>query len=112
MSDLPTAADINVFDSLDERSAVEHFLGKDLAAAESMLRENFLYYQEDLLWMGRRAFEFYVQAAIRMGEAALATGDDDTVHDVRYVLDQRETVDPGSLEAIRASLPPALDPRS
>ncbi|MGE0144844.1 MAG: hypothetical protein AB7I19_16025 [Planctomycetota bacterium] len=111
-SELPTADDINRFDSLDERSAVTHFLDKDLAAAESMLRDNFLHYQEDLIWMGRRAFEFYVRAAIRIGEEAIANGDEDTVNDVRWLLDQRESIDPGSIDAIAAHLPPELSRRS
>ena len=60
----PTAGEINVFDSLDERCAVENFLGKDLEQAQALFRENFLYYQEDLMWMGPIAFRFYVPAAI------------------------------------------------
>jgi hypothetical protein len=60
---LPTAEDINVFDSFDERCAVEHFLGKNLEQARSLFRENFLRYQEDLMWMGPIAFRFYVVAA-------------------------------------------------
>ena len=111
-TELPSTADINQFDSLDERTAVEHFLGKDLAAAESMLRENFLHYQEDLIWMGRRAFAFYVRAAIRIGEEAIANGDEDTVNDVRWLLDQRESLDPGSIDAIAAQLLPELSRRS
>jgi hypothetical protein len=59
---LPSAEEINVFDSLDERSAVEHFLGKDLEQAEALFREDL--YWEDLMWMGPIAFRFYVSAAI------------------------------------------------
>jgi hypothetical protein len=59
---LPSAEEINVFDSLDERSAVEHFLGKDLEQAEALFRED--HYWEDLMWMGPIAFRFYVSAAI------------------------------------------------
>ncbi len=60
----PTADEINVFDSLDERCAVKNFLGKDLEQARSLFAENFLRYQEDLMWMGPKAFAFYVPAAI------------------------------------------------
>jgi hypothetical protein len=60
----PTAEEINVFDSLDERCAVENFLGKDLEQAQALFRENFRFYQEDLMWMGPTAFRFYVPAAI------------------------------------------------
>jgi len=55
---LPTAEEINVFDSLDERCAVKNFLGKDLEQARSLYRENFLKRQEDLMWMGPIAFRF------------------------------------------------------
>jgi hypothetical protein len=62
---LPTAKEINLFDSLDERDAEKHFLGKSLDQAESLFRENFSVYQEDLMFMGPVAFRFYVPAAIR-----------------------------------------------
>ena len=62
---IPSHQDINVYDSLDERSACEHFLGKSLDEADALFRENWLYYQEDLMFMGISAFRFYVQAAIR-----------------------------------------------
>lgn len=39
---LPTCREINVYDSLDERSACEHFLGKTLEEAEALFRENSL----------------------------------------------------------------------
>lgn len=62
---LPTREEINVYDSLDERVAVEHFLGRSLEEAEALFRENRLRYFEDLMWMGPIAFRFYVIAAIR-----------------------------------------------
>ena len=46
LASLPTEADINIHDSLDERSAVEHFLGKDLNQAEALFHENFICYQK------------------------------------------------------------------
>jgi len=62
---LPTQKDINVYGSLDEQYASEHFFGKDLHEAELLFRENCGYYCEDLMWMGIKAFQFYVTAAIR-----------------------------------------------
>ncbi|GMU81056.1 MAG: hypothetical protein AMXMBFR47_09270 [Planctomycetota bacterium] len=62
---LPTREEINVYDSLDERVAVEHFLGRTLDEAEYLFCENPLRYFEDLMWMGPIAFRFYVIAAIR-----------------------------------------------
>ncbi len=74
---IPTAGEINVFDSLDERTAVHNFLGKNLEQARSLFRDNFLYYQEDLLFMGPKAFGFYVPAAIDYLCSAEADGDCD-----------------------------------
>ena len=74
---LPTSEEINVFDSLDERCAVKNFLGKDLEQARSLFRENFLRYQEDLMFMGPIAFRFYVAAAISylLGEESASDSD-------------------------------------
>lgn len=72
---LPTREEINVYDSLDERAACEHFLGKSLQEAEALFRDNSLYYQEDLMFMGGSAFRFYVQAAINYIQSESASGD-------------------------------------
>ena len=77
---LPTEEEINVFDSLDERSAVKHFLGKDLDQARSLFQENFLYYKEDLMWMGPVAFRFYLRAAIDYLVSADADNDSDAAN--------------------------------
>jgi hypothetical protein len=61
---IPTRDAINIYDTLDERCAVDNFLGKDRQAAEAMFRENFVRYQEDLMWMGPRAFCYYLPAAL------------------------------------------------
>jgi hypothetical protein len=79
-SSIPTANDINVYDSLDERSAVEHFLGKDLKQAEELFRQNFNYYQGDLMWMGPSAFCYYVDAAIAYLLSSAANDDSDAVN--------------------------------
>ena len=76
---LPNRADIDVYGSLDERSACEHFLGKSLDEAEALFRETSLHYQEDLMWMGPVAFRFYVRAAIAYAESDHATGDSDII---------------------------------
>ena len=72
-SPIPSRSDINVFDTLDERDACEHFLGKNIDEAEALFREDFLCYQEDLMWMGPRAFRYYVHAAINYIHSDAAT---------------------------------------
>lgn len=72
---LPKKDEINVYNSLDEISACEHFFNKTLEQAEALFRENSAYYQEDLMWMGPRAFQFYLQSAINYLESDDSAGD-------------------------------------
>ena len=80
MTPLPTRNDINVFDSLDERIACDHFFGKSLEEAEQLFRELPLVYQEDLMWMGPVAFRYYVTAVIGYIKSDFATGDSDIIN--------------------------------
>jgi hypothetical protein len=86
---LPTRQDINVHDSLDERTACEHFLGKSLQEAEALFREASITYQEDLMFMGASAFRFYVQAAISYIQSDSATGDSDIIGCFASILEHR-----------------------
>lgn len=63
-SPLPTYKDIfpNDIPCLDCEHAAKNFLGKNLADAEAMFRENFIYYTEDLWAMSTAAFEYYLPA--------------------------------------------------
>lgn len=62
MPHLPRKEDINVYDTLDERSAVQHFLGKTREEIHERLREEYEYLQEDLAFMGPVAFAYYAPA--------------------------------------------------
>ncbi len=72
---VPSEADINVYDSLDERWAVGNFLGKTLQQAEELFRESAVTYQEDLQHMGPVAFRFYVPAFVSYLRSAVSSGD-------------------------------------
>ena len=72
----PNAADVD----FDGGHAERHFLGKTLEEAEALFRENSIYYQEDLMWMGPVGFRFYVRAAINYLRSDAATGDSGMVH--------------------------------
>ena len=76
---LPTFDEINVFDSLDEREAVRNFFGKSLEEVEDMFCHDAFSYFEDLMWMGPKAFCFYVQALIRYFRSEHSVGDSETV---------------------------------
>jgi hypothetical protein len=99
---LPSRQDINVHDSLDERSACEHFLGRTLEQAEALFRENWHYYQEDLMWMGPAAFRFYVQAVFRYIQSEAAAGDSSVISCLAMILEFR-------LEHESAELAPIAD---
>jgi len=98
---LPTRADINVHDSLDERAACDNFLGKTLEEAEALFAENALYYQEALMHMGPAAFRFYVEAAIRY---IRATHDDAMVFAFAGVLECRLEFDRPEMVPIASRL--------
>jgi hypothetical protein len=101
---IPTAKEINVHDSLDERSACEHFLGKSLADAELLFRDNSIYYQEDLMWMGPIAFQYYGEAAIRYIQGEHAELDADIINCFAGLLEFRLECLPNSLSPIATRL--------
>lgn len=72
---VPTQSEINIYNSLDEMTACDHFLNKTIEQAEMLFIENSSYYQEDLMWMGPLAFNFYLQAVIRYLKSENSTGD-------------------------------------
>lgn len=73
---IPTESDINVYNSLDEIAASDHFLNKTVEEAEALFRDNSAFYQEDLMWMGPRAFHYYLESAINYLKSEHAAGDD------------------------------------
>jgi len=101
---LPRRQDINVHDSLDERTACEHFLGKSLEEAEALFREDSLRYQEDLMFMGASAFRFYVQAAINYIQSEQAIGDPDIINCLAGILEHRLKFEAQELFAVASQL--------
>jgi len=86
---VPTRQEINVYNSPDERSACEHFLGKNLDEAGALFRESSICYQEDLLFMGPVAFRYYVRAVIRYIESKEADNDSDIISCLAAILEHR-----------------------
>lgn len=57
---LPTERDFDPWNGdLDAQCAWKHFGGLTLSEAHAKFRENPLYYQEDFMFMGGRAFAYY-----------------------------------------------------
>jgi hypothetical protein len=96
---LPTKEEINVYNSLDEITACEHFFNKTLDQAEALFREDSSYYQEDLMWMGPRAFRFYLQAVINYLQSDDSTGDDHLI-DCLYEIVVFRSTEEGFLSAV------------
>jgi hypothetical protein len=99
---LPQENEINVFDSLDERCAVKNFLGKDLKQAEALFREGFVGLWGDLMWMGPKAFCFYVSAAIDYLRSPESVGDFYAVTSFCGLIEFRLEYDSAEIEAARA----------
>jgi hypothetical protein len=63
--EIPSYKDINVYDSFDERDAAEAFFEKNVSEAVELFHESAFSSLEYLLWMGPKAFCYYLPAAIR-----------------------------------------------
>lgn len=101
---IPAKEEINIYNSPDEASACEHFLGKNLDEAEMMFRENSLYYLEDLMWMGPVAFRFYLEALINYLKSDDSGGDADVINGIYGLLQFRMNEDEFNLPVERARL--------
>jgi hypothetical protein len=105
---VPTSEEINVNGSLDEIAAVENFLGKTLPEAESLFEENDLRYLMDLLWMGPKAFSFYIVAAINYLKSPSSKGCSDAVNifwgTVDFRLNELRRVAPAVIPILREAV--------
>src|SRR4051812_30722533 len=86
---LPTKDDFNTYGSMDEVTACNHFHNKTLTEAEALFRENSLTYCQDFMWMGAKAFNFYVDALIKYVKSNESTGDNDIVNCLPSVIEYR-----------------------
>jgi hypothetical protein len=106
---IPTREEINVFDSLDERTACNNFLGKSIDDAQRLFVENSLRYQEDLMFMGPAAFRFYVEAAIRYIQSPEAKYDADIINCFAGILELRLKFESEQLAPVAERLALACD---
>ncbi len=101
---IPRREDFNIHDSLDERAACKHFLGKSLQEAEVMFSGNALYYQEDFIYMGPVAFRYYYSVFLAYLQSDKADGDSGTVSSIAHVLEFRLQHDEKQLIVIAPQL--------
>ena len=111
MSQLPRQEDINVYDSLDERSAVRSFLGKTREDILQRLPGEYESLQEDLAFMGPVAFAYYAPAweeFCRTRPSDDPEGTEDIVRWTLCIISNRcnglEDEIPGSIAAMRRML--------
>lgn len=95
---IPTAKDINVYDSLDEVAAVKNFLGKTRSEAAKLFGEHSTRYQEDLMWMGFVAFNFYIDSVDDYLISEVSRDDGDFIHALAGVFEFRLRHDKGGLD--------------
>ena len=78
---IPTEADWKYHPGdLDAAWAYKNFRGKTLAEADKLFVENAFYYQEDIMFMPKPCFCFYVQAYINYLFSEHSKGDSDAAH--------------------------------
>lgn len=108
---IPSFADLSPTqgENLDEKLAVEHFLGKSVSQAEKLFRENAIYYAGDLMWMGDKAFAFYFPAFSRFLESTHADGDADALNSLASIIAFRVEHEPQSITGARAAVLSALN---
>jgi hypothetical protein len=96
---LPTFADLSPTKgvNLDEKLALKNFLGKTLNEAESLFRENAIYYQESLMWMGDKGFCFYFRAYDSYLRSVHANGDCDALNCLNGLISFRVEHQPHSI---------------
>ena len=86
---LPSEEEINPHGSLDEIGASKRFLGRTIQEATEMLLTSPHDACVDLLHMGPRAFEFYLQAVL---DALRVAPDYDLVAEIYFMVSAREEI--------------------
>ncbi|MCE0498234.1 MAG: hypothetical protein LV481_09855 [Methylacidiphilales bacterium] len=89
MKSLPTQEDFGDMVDLDIATAWKRFGNKTLEEAYNLFDTNPLCYQEDLMWMGDKAFVFYFPIALRFILSENAKGACDAVSSIATMLEFR-----------------------
>lgn len=103
---LPTPKEISPTGGqlLDERYALEHFLGKSVEDASQLMFENAIYYIDDLGWMGLRAFAFYLPSVVPYLESEDSREDSGAIDGLVSIITRRIDEDPDAVGVARAPM--------
>jgi hypothetical protein len=93
MPQLPTREDFIDIGDLDQVAAFDDFGGKTLEEVRAACGENALGVCEALMWMGRVAFSYYLQAALDYVASAEALEDSTMISGLLATLDFRADPD-------------------
>lgn len=80
MNSIPNANDwlpVGPESELDDGYAYKNFFGRSLQQAVNQFEENAIFYQEDLMYMPKVPFLFYLQAYIKYLRSEKSVGDSD-----------------------------------
>lgn len=110
MTTIPTTKDINpTLGNLDELTALEHFHGKTQNEAANLFFEYSTYYEEDLKWMGSKAFAFYFPSMEPYLLSEASEDDSDIINALVDTLQFRLKQDPQSIKECLAPVLRILD---
>jgi hypothetical protein len=110
-NNLPTFFDISPTkgENLDEKSAVEHFLGKGQREATALFHKNSLHYLDDLMWMGDKAFAFYLPAFLDYLRSADVKQNPDDLNHLIGIIEFRLEHEPHSITIASETILSAID---
>lgn len=95
-------------DDLDTRCAYRQFGGKSLSEAADLFVENALYYQEDLYWMPKIPFRFYLRAYSKYLLSDRSIGDSDGASCYLRLIRAKLATDPDHILDIFESIFPSV----
>lgn len=111
-SNIPTRDEICIYNSLDERMALKHFLHRSADEIENYFKTEAgeaAFYGEDLLHMGPRAFQYYFPAYRHYLESTEAEDDFETAQSIIGTIKQRYKHEKSSLVPIKEEVLQCLD---
>ena len=95
-------------DDLDRESAHQHFAGKNLDEAFELFAEHALFYYEDLQWMPKIPFQYYIQAYQNYLLSVRSKDDSDGASCYLRLIENRLETEPDQILDVFESLLPTM----